>query len=45
MRLRPRVSLVTSLQWIHMSNNSLKGPARNPDIEAIGPTVGLLVAF
>lgn len=44
-RLRPRVSLVTSLQWIHLSNNSLKGPGRNPDIEAIGPTFGLLVAF
>lgn len=44
-RLRSRVSLVSSLQWIHVSNNSLKGPSRNPDIEAIGPTVGLLVAF
>ena len=44
-RLRPRVSLVTSLQWIHVSNNSLKGPGRNPDIETIGPTMGLLIGF
>lgn len=43
--LRSRTSLVTSLQWIHVSNNSLKGPNRNPDIEAIGLTVGLLLGF
>jgi hypothetical protein len=44
-RLRPRVHFVTTAQLIHISNASLKGPARNPDIEAIGPTAGLLFRF
>ena len=43
--LRPRVHLVTTLQVIHVSNASLKGPSRNPDIEAIGPSIGLLIRF
>jgi hypothetical protein len=43
--LRSRASLVTSLQWIHVSNNSLKGPNRNPDIEALGLTLGFLLGF
>jgi hypothetical protein len=43
--LRPRVHLVTTLQLIHVSNASLKGPSRNPDIEAIGPSIGLLFRF
>ena len=43
--LRPRLHLVTTLQLIHISNASLKGPSRNPDIEAIGPSVGLLIKF
>jgi hypothetical protein len=44
-RLNPRVHLVTSLDLIHISNASLKGPNRNPDIEAIGPTLGLIIGF
>ena len=44
-RLRSRTSIVTSLQWTHVSNNSLKGPGRNPDIEAIGLTIGVLLGF
>ena len=43
--LRPRLHLVTTLQLIHISNASLKGPTRNPDIEAIGPSAGLLIRF
>ena len=43
--LGPRVHLVTTLQVIHVSNASLKGPSRNPDIEAIGPSIGLLIRF
>ena len=43
--LRPRVHLVTTLQLIHISNAGLKGPSRNPDIEALGPSIGLLVRF
>jgi hypothetical protein len=44
-RMRPRLHLVSALQLIHVSNNGVKGPSRNPDIEAIGPSVGLLVRF
>jgi hypothetical protein len=40
-RVRPRLHLYTTLQLIHLSNASLKGPGRNPDIEAIGPTIGM----
>jgi hypothetical protein len=44
-RVRPRIHVVTTLQLIHLSNASLKGPARNPDLEAIGPSLGLLFRF
>lgn len=44
-RVRPRIHLVTTLLLTHVSNASLKGPGRNPDIEAIGPTLGLNVRF
>jgi hypothetical protein len=44
-RVRPRIHVVSALQVIHFSNASLKGPARNPDIEAIGPSLGLLFRF
>ena len=43
--LLPRLHLVTTLQVIHISNASVKGPSRNPDIEAIGPSLGLLMRF
>jgi hypothetical protein len=44
-RLRAGVHVIGSLRWIHVSNNGLAGRHRNPDIEAVGPQVGLLVAF
>jgi hypothetical protein len=44
-RLRPRVHLISTLQLIHISNAGLKGPGRNPDIEAVGPAIGFLVQF
>jgi hypothetical protein len=44
-RLSPRVHALGALQWIHVSNNSLKGAGRNPDIEAVGPRVGFVVGF
>jgi hypothetical protein len=28
-----------------VSNNGLAGRDRNPDIEAVGPTLGVLLAF
>jgi hypothetical protein len=44
-RLRPSLHFVGSLRWIHVSNNGLAGRSRNPDIEAVGPHVGLLIGF
>jgi hypothetical protein len=44
-RLRPRLFALARLEWIHVSNNSLKGPGRNPDIEAVGPAFGLAWRF
>ena len=45
MRVHPRLHLVSALQLIHVSNAGIKGPGRNPDIEALGPSLGLLVRF
>ncbi|MGH9373755.1 MAG: hypothetical protein ACRD15_19720 [Vicinamibacterales bacterium] len=45
MRLRPGVHALAGLRWAHVSNNGLAGPSRNPDIEAVGPALGVLVAF
>ena len=44
-RVRHGVHLIAGLKWIHVSNNGLAGRDRNPDIEAIGPTVGVLLGF
>ena len=44
-RLHPRAHVVSTLQLVHISNNGVKGPSRNPDIEAIGPSIGLLIRF
>jgi Lipid A 3-O-deacylase (PagL) len=44
-KLRPKLHLASSMQVTHLSNASLKGPSRNPDIEAIGLSLGLLVGF
>ena len=45
LRLRPGMFALAGLQWLHVSNNSLKGPGRNPDIEAIGPVLGVSWRF
>ena len=44
-RVHPRIHLVSTLQLIHISNAGVKGSGRNPDIEAVGPTLGALVRF
>jgi len=44
-RVHPRIHLLSTLQLIHISNNGIKGPSRNPDIEAIGPAVGMSIRF
>ena len=38
--LSPRTDVVGGLRWLHVSNNSLDGRARNPDIQALGLYVG-----
>jgi hypothetical protein len=43
--LNSRLHVVASLDVIHISNAGLKSPDRNPDIESIGPTLGLIVGF
>jgi hypothetical protein len=44
-RVHPGIHLLAGLRWIHISNNGLAGRNRNPDIEAVGPQLGLLIAF
>jgi hypothetical protein len=44
-RVRPGYHALVGVRWIHFSNNSLAGRNRNPDIEAIGAHVGMLMAF
>lgn len=44
-RLRPGVHALAGLRWMHVSNNSLAGRSRNPDIEAVGPMLGVLLGF
>lgn len=36
-------TFVGSLRWLHLSNNSLAGRSRNPDIQAIGLRAGVVV--
>jgi hypothetical protein len=45
MRLNGRAQIVTALDVMHLSNASLKGASRNPDIEAIGLSLGLNLHF
>lgn len=44
-RVAPRTHLLASLRWVHVSNNGIAGRHRNPDIEAIGPHLGVLLGF
>jgi hypothetical protein len=44
-RLRRGIHFLAGLKWVHVSNNSLAGRSRNPDIEAVGPYASLLVGF
>jgi hypothetical protein len=41
----PRTQLLVGLRWVHVSNNGIAGRQRNPDIEALGPQLGLLLGF
>ena len=42
-RLVPRLNLVGGLRWLHVSNNSLNGRSKNPDIQALGMYLGWIV--
>lgn len=44
-RLSRTTHLLVGLKWVHVSNNSLAGRGRNPDIEAVGPHVAVLMRF
>ena len=45
LQLNTRLQAIAALEVIHISNAGLAGPDRNPDIEAIGPTVGVTIGF
>jgi hypothetical protein len=44
-RIRHAVHGLVGLEWIHVSNGGFAGRDRNPDIEAIGPRLGILIGF
>jgi len=44
-RHSPRVHVVTTMLLTHISNGGLRGRSRNPDIEALGVTLGLNLRF
>jgi hypothetical protein len=44
-RLRRALHGLVGIQVIHVSNGGHAGRSRNPDIEAIGPRIGILVGF
>ncbi len=44
-RIRSGLHALVGMSWVHVSNNGLAGRDRNPDIEAVGPKVGIVVGF
>jgi Lipid A 3-O-deacylase (PagL) len=44
-RVARQTHAVVSFRWLHLSNNGLEGPSRNPDIEALGGYGGVSVVF
>lgn len=44
-RINQRLQAVAAIEVIHVSNAGLAGNDRNPDIEAIGPSLGLSIGF
>ena len=44
-RVSASTHLLAGLKWVHVSNNSLAGRSRNPDIEAVGPHLAILHRF
>jgi len=44
-RVAPAVHVLASMRLTHISNAGRAGRSRNPDIEAVGPQLGVLVGF
>jgi hypothetical protein len=44
-RIRRGIHALAGLELVHLSNGGFAGRSRNPDIEAIGPRLGVLIAF
>ena len=44
-RMSRRIHAIALLEVIHVSNGGIAGHDRNPDIEAIGPSVGVTIAL
>lgn len=44
-RMNARVHAIGAIEVIHISNAGIAGHDRNPDIEAIGPTLGVTIGF
>jgi hypothetical protein len=44
-RINHRLQAIAALEVIHISNAGLAGNDRNPDIEAIGPSLGMTIGF
>lgn len=44
-RIGPGAYLVPGVRYLHLSNNSLAGRGRNPDIQALGGYVGTMLTF
>lgn len=45
MQLNRRIQALAIVEVIHISNAGIAGHDRNPDIEAIGPTLGITIGF
>ena len=45
LQINNRLQAIATLEVIHISNAGIAGSDRNPDIEAIGPSLGLLIGF
>ncbi len=44
-RVGRQTRAIASFRWLHLSNASLEGRSRNPDIEALGGYAGVSIAF
>lgn len=44
-RVGPELWVLAGMTWMHLSNNSLAGRDRNPDIQAVGLRIGMAVPW